>query len=61
MKRRHKNCVIYIVTHITLILDKVDNKAGAQAAWTDRGTCAPLPFHVTGGQLTVGQGVVVHV
>ncbi|CAA6669974.1 unnamed protein product [Spirodela intermedia] len=29
-------------------------------AWIDRGTCAPLPFHVTGGQPTVGQGVVVH-
>ncbi|CAA6672947.1 unnamed protein product [Spirodela intermedia] len=25
-----------------------------------RGTCAPLPFHVTGGQPAVGQGVVVH-
>ncbi|CAA6671873.1 unnamed protein product [Spirodela intermedia] len=24
------------------------------------GTCAPLPFHVTGGQPAVGQGVVVH-
>ncbi|CAA7401817.1 unnamed protein product [Spirodela intermedia] len=29
-------------------------------AWIDRGTCAPLPFHVTGGQPAVGQGVVVH-
>ncbi|CAA6655165.1 unnamed protein product [Spirodela intermedia] len=29
-------------------------------AWINRGTCAPLPFHVTGGQLVVGQGVVVH-
>ncbi|CAA6667213.1 unnamed protein product [Spirodela intermedia] len=29
-------------------------------AWTDRGMCAPLPFHVTGGQPAVGQGVVVH-
>ncbi|CAA6675040.1 unnamed protein product [Spirodela intermedia] len=29
----------------------------ARAAWTDRGTCAPLPFHVTGGQPAVGQGV----
>ncbi|CAA6662396.1 unnamed protein product [Spirodela intermedia] len=28
--------------------------------WIDRGTCAPLPFHVTGGQPAVGQGVVVH-
>ncbi|CAA6674211.1 unnamed protein product [Spirodela intermedia] len=32
----------------------------AQAAMINRGTCAPLPFHVTGGQPTVGQGVVVH-
>ncbi|CAA7407472.1 unnamed protein product [Spirodela intermedia] len=23
-------------------------------AWIDRGTCAPLPFHVTGGQPAVG-------
>ncbi|CAA6657049.1 unnamed protein product [Spirodela intermedia] len=23
-------------------------------AWTDRSTCAPLPFHVTGGQPAVG-------
>ncbi|CAA6674781.1 unnamed protein product [Spirodela intermedia] len=29
-------------------------------AWTDRGTCVPLPFHVTSGQPTMGQGVVVH-
>ncbi|CAA6672041.1 unnamed protein product [Spirodela intermedia] len=29
-------------------------------AWIDRGTCAPLPFHITGGQPVVGQGVVVH-
>ncbi|CAA7401820.1 unnamed protein product [Spirodela intermedia] len=29
-------------------------------AWIDRGTCVPLPFHVTGGQPAVGQGVVVH-
>ncbi|CAA6675028.1 unnamed protein product [Spirodela intermedia] len=29
-------------------------------AWIDRGTCAPLPFHITGGQPAVGQGVVVH-
>ncbi|CAA6674990.1 unnamed protein product [Spirodela intermedia] len=28
--------------------------------WIGRGTCAPLPFHVTGGQPAVGQGVVVH-
>ncbi|CAA6667188.1 unnamed protein product [Spirodela intermedia] len=27
---------------------------------TDRGTCVPLPFHVTSGQPAVGQGVVVH-
>ncbi|CAA7393082.1 unnamed protein product [Spirodela intermedia] len=26
----------------------------ARAAWTDRGTCAPLPFHVTGGQPAMG-------
>ncbi|CAA6675425.1 unnamed protein product [Spirodela intermedia] len=32
----------------------------ARAARTDRGTCAPLPFHVTSGQSTVGQGVIVH-
>ncbi|CAA7396101.1 unnamed protein product [Spirodela intermedia] len=25
-----------------------------------KGTCTPLPFHVTGGQPAVGQGVVVH-
>ncbi|CAA6668545.1 unnamed protein product [Spirodela intermedia] len=25
-----------------------------QLAWIDRGTCAPLPFHVTGGQPAVG-------
>ncbi|CAA6674645.1 unnamed protein product [Spirodela intermedia] len=24
------------------------------------GTCVPLPFHVTGGQPAVGQGVVIH-
>ncbi|CAA6674450.1 unnamed protein product [Spirodela intermedia] len=29
-------------------------------AWIGRGTCVPLPFHVTGGQPAVGQGVVVH-
>ncbi|CAA6672557.1 unnamed protein product [Spirodela intermedia] len=29
-------------------------------AWIDRDTCAPLPFHITGGQPAVGQGVVVH-
>ncbi|CAA6674505.1 unnamed protein product [Spirodela intermedia] len=29
-------------------------------ARTDRGTCASLPFHVTSGQPTVGQGVVIH-
>ncbi|CAA6674611.1 unnamed protein product [Spirodela intermedia] len=29
-------------------------------AWIDRVTCAPIPFHVTGGQPAVGQGVVVH-
>ncbi|CAA6670463.1 unnamed protein product [Spirodela intermedia] len=29
-------------------------KSGAQAAWTNRGTCAPLPFHVTSGQPAVG-------
>ncbi|CAA7401774.1 unnamed protein product [Spirodela intermedia] len=23
-------------------------------AWIDRGTCAPLPFHITGGQPAVG-------
>ncbi|CAA6674540.1 unnamed protein product [Spirodela intermedia] len=32
----------------------------ARRAWTDRGTCVPLPFHVTGGQPTVGQVVVAH-
>ncbi|CAA7405510.1 unnamed protein product [Spirodela intermedia] len=31
-----------------------------EKSWTDRGTCAPLPFHITGGQPAVGQGVVVH-
>ncbi|CAA6662067.1 unnamed protein product [Spirodela intermedia] len=25
-----------------------------------RGTCAPPPFYVTGGQPAMGQGVVVH-
>ncbi|CAA7394234.1 unnamed protein product [Spirodela intermedia] len=25
------------------------------------GTCAPFPFHVTGGQRAAGQGVVVYV
>ncbi|CAA6672786.1 unnamed protein product [Spirodela intermedia] len=37
-----------------------DQKAWARAARTDRGTCAPLPFHITGGQPTMGQGVVIH-
>ncbi|CAA6674569.1 unnamed protein product [Spirodela intermedia] len=27
---------------------------------TDRGTCMPLPFHITGGQPVVGEGVVIH-
>ncbi|CAA7388588.1 unnamed protein product [Spirodela intermedia] len=27
-------------------------------AWIDRGTCAPLPFHVTGGQPAVGRIVM---
>ncbi|CAA7401809.1 unnamed protein product [Spirodela intermedia] len=35
-------------------------QVGARAAWTGRGTCVSLPFHITSGQLAVGQGVVVH-
>ncbi|CAA6670465.1 unnamed protein product [Spirodela intermedia] len=31
-----------------------------RAAWTNRGMCAPLPFHVIGGQPAMGQGVVIH-
>ncbi|CAA7392262.1 unnamed protein product [Spirodela intermedia] len=33
------------------------SRGSSGLAWTDRGTCAPLPFHVTGGQPAVGQGV----
>ncbi|CAA6673969.1 unnamed protein product [Spirodela intermedia] len=36
------------------------SRGSSGLAWTDRGTCAPLPFHVTGGQPAVGQGVVIH-
>ncbi|CAA7409169.1 unnamed protein product [Spirodela intermedia] len=39
---------------------KEEPRTRARAATTDWGTCAPLPFHVTGGQPVVGQGVVVH-
>ncbi|CAA7388508.1 unnamed protein product [Spirodela intermedia] len=35
-------------------------RVGARVARTDRGTCASLPFHIIGGQPTVGQGVVIH-
>ncbi|CAA6665265.1 unnamed protein product [Spirodela intermedia] len=35
-------------------------RARDRAARTDGGTCAPLPFHVTNGQLAMGQGVVLH-
>ncbi|CAA7405858.1 unnamed protein product [Spirodela intermedia] len=31
-----------------------------ESLWTDEDTCVSLPFHVTGGQPGVGQGVVVY-
>ncbi|CAA6675627.1 unnamed protein product [Spirodela intermedia] len=37
------------------------SRGSSGLAWTDRGMCVPLPFHVTSGQPAVGQGVVAHV
>ncbi|CAA6675670.1 unnamed protein product [Spirodela intermedia] len=39
----------------------VTSRGSSGLACTNKGTCAPLPFHVTSGQPAVGQGVVVHV
>ncbi|CAA6658079.1 unnamed protein product [Spirodela intermedia] len=32
----------------------------ARVGKTDGDMCVPLPFHVTSGQLAIGQGVVLH-
>ncbi|CAA6659833.1 unnamed protein product [Spirodela intermedia] len=45
--------------HLSVMIIRTE-MSRARAAWTDRGTCTSLPFHVTGGQPAVGQGVVVH-
>ncbi|CAA7407824.1 unnamed protein product [Spirodela intermedia] len=59
-KRRKK----YSAHFKNQVIEKRKSQSGVAAsrgssglAWTDRGTCAPLPFHVTGGQPVVGQGV----
>ncbi|CAA7397756.1 unnamed protein product [Spirodela intermedia] len=45
------------MSHSTSVKVTWKPRAGAQVARTDEGTCVSLPFHVTGSQPAVGQGV----
>ncbi|CAA7399501.1 unnamed protein product [Spirodela intermedia] len=63
-KKNKKKGKKYSANFKNQVIEKGKSQSGSsreqgleQLAWIDRGTCAPLPFHVTGDQPAVGQGV----